>query len=108
MEDFQALGGAGGLTVVVQNTGTVTSEYSVSYCITISYTFNVKFHVCFNINQLSIGQCSEGIIQVSEKSKTIDPRQQKTFVFEISASLNIDFDHNCSSKQTEKISHTIL
>ena len=39
MEDFQALGGAGTLTVVVQNTGTVTSEYSVCY-------YTAKCNIC--------------------------------------------------------------
>ena len=52
--------------------------------------------VCFP--QVSIGQCTEGIIQVSEKTKTLNPRQQDTFVFEISASLNMDFQHNCTSE----------
>jgi len=47
---------------------------------------------------VSIGQCTEGIIQVSEKKKSLNPRQQDTFMFEISASLNIDFQHNCTSE----------
>ena len=59
-----------------------------------TYAASVGLFPC----QVSIGQCTEGIIQVSEKTKTLNPRQQDTFMFEISASLNMDFQHNCTSE----------
>ena len=66
--------------------------YSTTYhC---GYVASVELFLC----QVSIGQCTEGIVQVSEKTKTLNPRQQDTFVFEISASLNMDFQHNCTSE----------
>lgn len=48
--------------------------------------------------QVSIQACTEGIIPVSQKTKTLDPRQQDVYVFEVSSSLNIDFEHNCTGK----------
>ena len=49
--------------------------------------------------KVSVGQCTDGIIQVSEKTRTINPRQMEIFVFEISASVNMELDHNCTGNQ---------
>ncbi len=49
--------------------------------------------------QVTVGECTDGIIQVSEKIKTINPRHMETFTFEISASINAEFEHNCTGIQ---------
>ena len=46
--------------------------------------------------QVSIQACTEGIIPLSQKTKTLDPRQQGIYNFEVSSSLNIDYEHNCT------------
>lgn len=74
IEDFLALGGSGILTVVIQNTGVLTSDYSVS-----------------------IRSCTDGIIQIAEKAVTIFPREQETLDFEISSRYNSDMNHSCTS-----------
>uniref|UniRef100_A0A1X7UMY0 Generative cell specific-1/HAP2 domain-containing protein n=1 Tax=Amphimedon queenslandica TaxID=400682 RepID=A0A1X7UMY0_AMPQE len=79
VNDFVALIESGILTVVIQNTGAVTADYSVS-----------------------INQCTDGIIRVSERIKTVDPRQQVTFEFELSSSLNVAFNHSCIIELTDK------
>ncbi|XP_065882454.1 hapless 2-like [Dysidea avara] len=72
IQDFSALGEAGNLHVIVQNIGRYTADYEVV-----------------------IESCTDGIIRVSTKQKTIDPREQAEFFFQISASLNIDANHTC-------------
>lgn len=78
IEDFLALGGSGILTVVIQNTGVLTSDYSVS-----------------------IRSCTDGIIQIAEKAVTILPREQKTLNFEISSHYNSDMNHSCTGKNKQ-------
>ena len=90
MDDFMALMGSGVLNVVVQNIGVVTADFSVNPTHLITY---INF-----ILQISIDQCTDGIIRVSDRSKTIDPRQQMTFEFQISASMNKAFNHSCNGK----------
>lgn len=90
IDDFMALMGSGVLNVVVQNIGVVTADFSVNPTDLISC---IKF-----LLQVSIDKCSDGIIRVSDRSKTIDPRQQMTFDFQISASMNKAFNHSCNGK----------
>ena len=48
--------------------------------------------------QVSVEDCSEGIIRVSDKHLTIDPYQQGDFVFKLSTSFNEEMNHTCHSK----------
>lgn len=90
IDDFMALMGSGVLNVVVQNIGVVTADFSVNPTDLMSC---IKF-----LLQVSIDKCTDGIIRVSDRSKTIDPRQQVTFDFQISASMNKAFNHSCNGK----------
>ena len=53
---------------------------------------------CFYIYdfQVSIDDCTEGIVRVAEQTKTLNPRQQEKFEWQISAGMNSDFNHNCT------------
>ena len=46
--------------------------------------------------QVSVDDCTEGIVRVAEQTKTLDPRQQEKFEWQISAGMNSDFNHNCT------------
>ena len=51
-------------------------------------------HVC----KVDVGQCTDGIIRVSERTITINPGQQATFMFQMSTSLNQNLNHTCQSE----------
>ena len=72
IQDFDALGGAGQLYILVQNTGSVTSDYFIS-----------------------IEDCSDGIIRVSDRHRSIDPNQHGEYIFQLSTSLNENMNHTC-------------
>lgn len=48
------------------------------------------------LTQVAIDSCTEGIIRVSQRAKTINPMQQVEFEFQISSSLNLDLNHTCT------------
>ena len=48
--------------------------------------------------QVEVGQCTDGIVRVSERTMSINPGQQATFAFEISTSLNQNMNHTCQSE----------
>ena len=50
--------------------------------------------------QVSIDDCSSGIIRVSDRSQTIDPLLYGEFIFEVSTSINEDMNHTCSGEHT--------
>ena len=50
--------------------------------------------------------CSEGIVRVAQQTKSLDPRQQGLFEWEISAGLNTDLDHNCTGER-DRILYTV-
>ena len=91
MEDITATNGGGLLTVTVQNTGYITGDFSVCGSLYLSDTLIVS---C--IFQVGVDECSEGIVRVAQQTKSLDPRQQALFEWEISAGLNTDLDHNCT------------
>ena len=49
--------------------------------------------------QVSVDECTEGIVRVAQQTQSLDPRQQGTFEWEISAGINTDLDHNCTGKK---------
>ena len=56
----------------MQNTGSVTSDYFIS-----------------------IEDCSDGIIRVSDRHRSIDPNQHGEYIFQLSTSLNENMNHTC-------------
>ena len=91
IQDFSALGEAGNLHVIIQNTGSYTADYEVSNggsCRCASWPSI----------QVLIEACSDGIIRVSSKQQSVHPREQAEFFFQLSASLNIDANHTCYSE----------
>ena len=53
--------------------------------------------------QVSIDECTEGIVRVAQQTRGLDPRQQGTFEWEMSAGINTDLDHNCTGKDALKL-----
>ena len=53
--------------------------------------------------QVSVDECTEGIVRVAQQTRGLDPRQQGTFEWEISAGINTDLDHNCTGKDALKL-----
>lgn len=45
---------------------------------------------------MSVEECTEGIVRVAEQTQSLDPRQQASFEWEMSAGLNADISHNCT------------
>ena len=57
--------------------------------------------------QVSVDECSEGIIRVAQQTLSLDPRQQGTLEWEMSAGINTDLDHNCTGKEALEIYCTV-
>ena len=106
IEDITEMNGGGLLTVIVQNTGSVSADYAVRTLYMYMYTsctmFSAHEHVYtifYTHNpyiQVGVDDCSEGIVRVAQQTQSLDPRQQGTFEWQISAAINAGLDHNCS------------
>ena len=83
--DFTALKGAGMLSVVVENTGEITAEFSVS-----------------------VMKCNQGIHRIPAKTVTIDPGKTANVTFMISSYNNRAGDeaaHECEGVCTHILGH---
>ena len=48
--------------------------------------------------QVSVDECTQGIVRVAQQTHSLDPRQQGTFEWEMSAGINTQLNHNCTGK----------
>ena len=55
--------------------------------------------------QVSVEECTEGIVRVAQQTQSLDPRQQASLEWEMAAGLNADLSHNCTGTYVHRSCH---